>query len=60
MKNDVPILIRLGPVPFWRGREKCLSTLEEIYHRARDRATASLAANPVEEKPSKKKRIIDK
>jgi hypothetical protein len=34
MKTDVPILKRLGPVPFWRGEVKCLGALEAMYKKA--------------------------
>jgi hypothetical protein len=42
MKIETPILRRTGPVPFWRGEEKCLATLERLYTRAADRAAALL------------------
>ena len=38
MKIETPILRRLGPVPFWRGQERCLDELERIYQRAIARA----------------------
>lgn len=34
MKTDIPILKRLGPVPFWRGQVKCLDELARIYRKA--------------------------
>ena len=34
MKKVPPILKRLGPVPFWRGSNKCLDELVRIYERA--------------------------
>ena len=40
--SDPPVLKRLGPVPFWRGEQKCLSVLEPIYRRAMERARAAL------------------
>ena len=40
MKIDVPILRRLGPVPFWRGEKKCLDELQRIYRKAIERAEA--------------------
>ena len=43
MKNDFPVLKRLGPVPFWRGERKCLETLEAIYRRAAEKAATRLA-----------------
>ena len=30
MKNDIPVLEKLGPVPFWRGTEKCREALAEM------------------------------
>ena len=38
MKVETPILKRLGPIPFWRGRERCLDSLESIYRRAAEKA----------------------
>ena len=34
MADEVKILQRLGPIPFWRGSEKCLKELTRIYRRA--------------------------
>ncbi len=34
MKIETPILRRLGPVPFWRGNDKCLAELEKMYKKA--------------------------
>ena len=34
MKIETPLLRRLGPVPFWRGEQRCLDELERIYRRA--------------------------
>lgn len=45
MKIDTPILRRLGPIPYWRGREKCLDTLETIYKRAAEKAQRLLATH---------------
>ena len=42
MKTDIPILKRLGPVPFWRGERKCLPALEEIYRKAKAAAETAL------------------
>lgn len=42
MKIETPILKRLGPVPFWRGEQKCLDALESIYKRAIEAAQMSL------------------
>ena len=32
------VLRRLGPIPFWRGEEKCLPSLEGIYRKAMTKA----------------------
>ena len=42
MKAEVPIIRRLGPVPFWRGEEKCLVQLENAYRRAMEAARGLL------------------
>ena len=46
MKVETPILRRLGPVPFWRGSEKCLDALERIYRRAVAAAEERLGVDP--------------
>lgn len=50
MKIETPILKKLGPIPFWRGNEKCLDSLEKMYRRAMERA------NRVLQKPAASKR----
>lgn len=55
MKIDTPILKRLGPVPFWRGSQKCLDELERIYRRAHDFAAEELGYDPAVEKGRRKK-----
>ncbi len=42
MKTEPVILKRLGPVPFWRGEEKCLDTLRRIYEHAMEDARRRL------------------
>lgn len=42
MKTEVPVLKRLGPVPFWRGEQKCLDALNRIYRLAMESAAAKL------------------
>lgn len=34
MKIETPVLKRLGPIPFWRGQNRCLDELERIYRKA--------------------------
>ena len=34
MKIETPLLKRLGPVPLWRGEQKCLDSLESLYREA--------------------------
>ena len=48
MRSDPPVLRRLGPVPFWRGEQKCLSVLEPIYRRAMENAHDILGCVPAE------------
>ena len=50
MKIETPILKKLGPIPFWRGREKCLDSLEKMYRSAMERS------NRVLKKPSSSER----
>lgn len=38
MKIESPVLRRLGPIPFWRGSEKCLEALQRIYKKASESA----------------------
>lgn len=42
MKIETPLLKRLGPIPFWRGHERCLDSLETIYKRASEKARGVL------------------
>lgn len=49
MKVETPIVKRLGPIPFWRGHERCLDALEAIYRRAGEQARKVLLLHP--EKP---------
>ena len=42
MKIESPILRRLGPVPFWRGEERCLDALQRIYKKAAEEAARKL------------------
>ena len=44
MKTEIPVLKRLGPVPFWRGEKKCLDELDRIYRRAMESAAALLTS----------------
>lgn len=47
MKIEASVLKRLGPVPFWRGEEKCLPALESAYVKAMASARRILAQNMV-------------
>ena len=42
MKIETPMLKKLGPIPFWRGSEKCLDSLERMYRRAMERSNRVL------------------
>ena len=48
MRNGPPVLRRLGPDPFWRGEQRCLSVLEPIYRRAMENAHDILRRVPAE------------
>jgi hypothetical protein len=48
VKNEIPVLEKLGPVPFWRGEQRCLSVLEPIYRRAMENAHDILRRVPAE------------
>ena len=50
MKKLPAVLRRLGPVPFWRGEEKCLDALARMYERAV--AAANRRLSPVPPPPS--------
>lgn len=45
MKIESPVLLRLGPVPFWRGTKKCLPELDLVYRRARTAAARLLSSD---------------
>ena len=55
MRSDPPVLRRLGPVPFWRGEQKCHSVLEPIYRKAMENARSALGRAPSEDKESAKR-----
>ncbi len=40
------MLKRLGPVPFWRGEERCLDALRRMYERAMEAAAKPRPAPP--------------
>lgn len=44
MKIETPVLRRLGPVPFWRGGDKCLPALDAIYRVAAEKSRRVLAS----------------
>ncbi len=44
-KPESQTLKRLGPIPFWRGKEKCTEALKKIYTRAMDFAAARCHAS---------------
>ena len=54
MKSDIPVLEKLGPVPFWRGTEKCREALAEMYRKAMQRAASAIGAEGKDNPPGKK------
>lgn len=57
MKIESPVLLRLGPVPFWRGTKKCLPELDLVYRRARVAAERLISTNVPIEQSSKGKAV---
>lgn len=50
MKIETPVLKRLGPIPFWRGLQKCLDELDVMYIKsARKAQNVRLAAEKAKE-----------
>ena len=43
MKIETALLKRLGPIPFWRGENKCLDSLETMYRKAKNKAELALS-----------------
>ncbi len=37
-KAEPETLKRLGPIPFWRGQDKCLDALRKLYKQAMETA----------------------
>ncbi len=58
MKNEIPVLEKLGPVPFWRGTEKCREALAEMYGKAMRSAAAACKNSERFGKISDMKRIF--
>ena len=50
MKNEIPVLEKLGPVPFWRGTEKCREALSEMYRKAMRAAAVAQSSVATPEK----------
>lgn len=42
MKIESKVLKKLGPLPFWRGEQKCVDALETIYRKATEKAEKAL------------------
>lgn len=50
MKKLPTVLRRLGPIPFWRGEDKCLDALARLYTRAMDAAERRLRTHQPSQK----------
>ncbi len=46
--DSAPLLTRLGPVPFWRGTNKCVETLRRVYNRVQPVARDAASGKPVD------------
>jgi len=53
-----PLIHRLGPLPFWRGQERFIDTLEHLYTRAASRGWAVWAGEPIDLRREEEKVII--
>ena len=50
MKTEPDTLEKLGPVPFWRGTEKCRESLSEMYRKAMRAAAVAQSSVATPEK----------
>lgn len=53
-----PLIHRLGPLPFWRGQERFIDTLEHLYTRATSRGWAVWTGEPIDLRREEEKVII--
>lgn len=59
-KGKTELIQRLGPLPFWRGRQKCSEAFGRIYKIAGENAEKILAKNRVERSAKGQKKGICK
>lgn len=56
--THAPLIYRLGPLPFWRGQERFVDTLEHLYNRAASRGWTVWAGEPLDLRREDEKVII--
>lgn len=59
-KIETDLIQRLGPLPFWRGRQKCTDAFRRMYKTAGENAARILAKNGSEESNKDNKKGIRK
>lgn len=56
--TPAPLIYRLGPLPFWRGQERFIDTLEHLYARASSRGWIVWTGEPLDLRREDEKVII--
>lgn len=56
--THAPLIVRLGPLPFWRGQERFTDTLEHLYARAATRGWTVWTGEPLDLRREDEKVII--
>ena len=56
--TPAPLVFRLGPLPFWRGQERFIDTLEHLYARAASRGWTVWTGEPLDLRREDEKIII--
>ena len=56
--THAPLIVRLGPLPFWRGQERFTDTLEHLYARAATRGWTVWTGEPLDLRREDEKVVI--
>lgn len=57
-RSPMPLLKRLGPIPFWRGTSKCADELARIYAKVRPAAIAAASGESVDLRLETEKTVV--